>query len=93
MRLNEDDQKRLDQLLRDFVDRCSYARPFHLVVIDSRAVAVVRYTIDGAEQVCSGPKNKQALKMLGPLTVVAVSSDGHCRSAQIEMVPTRVTMQ
>jgi hypothetical protein len=44
----------------------------------------------GVEQVCSGPAKANRLKMIPPLTVTAISSDGSGKSAKIEIVAARV---
>jgi hypothetical protein len=94
MRMSDHDHARFAKLLADFVDGCKFERPFHLVVIDGRgSTSVVRYGINGAEQICAGPRRKTALKMLGPLTVTAIAADATCRSALVQIVPARVTVQ
>jgi len=88
------DERRFAQLITDFVDGCGFARPFHLVVIDARdTVSVTRYGHDGVDQVCSGPAKANRLRMIPPLTVTAISSDGVDRSAKITVEAERETMQ
>jgi len=66
----------------------------HLVVIDARGtVSVTRYGFSGVEQVCSGPAKGNSLRMIPPLVVNVISSDGCGKSAKIEVVAARETMQ
>jgi hypothetical protein len=88
------DQQHFAKLITDFVDGCNFERPFHLVVIDARGtVSVTRYGRAGVEQICSGPAKANRLKMIPPLTVTAISSDGVGRSAKITVEAERATMQ
>jgi hypothetical protein len=88
------DQQRLAKMITDFVDGAAFERPFHLVVIDARGTtSVTRYGPHGIEQVCSGPAKANRLKMLPPLTVTCISSDGVGRSAKITVEAARGTMQ
>ena len=76
------------------VEGCNFERPFHLVVTDARGTAsVTRYGNAGVEQICSGPAKANRLKMIPPLVVSLISSDGCGRSAKIEIVKARETMQ
>jgi hypothetical protein len=89
------DRKRFAKLICDFVAGCGFAAPFHLVVIDSRGmVSVSRYGDAGVVPVCSGPQGNK-LRMLPPITVTAISSDGVGKSAKIQVVvpAERVTLQ
>jgi hypothetical protein len=73
---------------------CNFERPFHLVLLDARGSAsVTRYGFHGIEQVCSGPSRTNRLRMIAPLVVTCVASDGTGRSAKIEVVAARETMQ
>lgn len=47
----------------------------------------------GIEQVCSGPAKANRLRMIAPLTVTVISSDGLGRSARITVEAERATMQ
>ena len=68
--------------------------PFHLVVLDARGTAsVTRYGQAGVEQVCSGPAKANRLRVIPPLVVTAISSDGVGKSAKIEIVAARGRMQ
>jgi len=88
------DQQRFAKMICDFVDGCNFERPFHLVVIDARGtVSVTRYGFSGVEQVCSGPAKGNSLRMIPPLVVNVISSDGCGKSAKIEVVAARETMQ
>jgi hypothetical protein len=63
-------------------------------VIDARgSVSVTRYGPRDIEQVCSGPAKANRLKMLAPLTVMCISSDGVGRSAKITVEAERATLQ
>jgi hypothetical protein len=94
MRMSDHDHARFAELSADFVEACPFARPFHLVVLDGRgSVTVARYGVNKVEELCSGPSRSHSMKMIPPLVVVAVSSDGTCRSSMIEIVPARATMQ
>jgi hypothetical protein len=78
------DEQRFAQLISDFVEGCGFERPFHLVVIDARGtVSVTCYGVRDIEQVCTGPAKANRLKMIPPLTVTAISSDGLGKSAMI----------
>ena len=88
------DQTRFAKMISDFVEGCEFERPFHLVVIDARGTSsVTRYGHAGVDQVCSGPAKANRLRMIPPLTVTAISSDGCGNSAKIEIVAARATMQ
>jgi|KBSMisStandDraft_5_1062788.scaffolds.fasta_scaffold933416_2 hypothetical protein len=88
------DEARFARLISDFVDGAGFDRPFHLVVIDARGTtSVTRYGPHGVEQVCSGPAKANRLKMLSPLIVNVISSDGCGKSAKIEIVAAKATMQ
>ena len=92
--MRPDDQQRFAKLICDFVEGCGFERPFHLVVLDARGTAsVTRYGHAGVEQVCSGPAKANRLKMIPPLTATVISSDGCGKSAKIEIVAERATMQ
>jgi hypothetical protein len=81
------DQQRFAKLIADFVEGCAFERPFHLVVIDGRGTtSVTRYGPHGVDQVCSGPAKANRLKMMPPLVVSVISSDGCGKSAKIEIV-------
>ena len=85
------DQARFARLISDFVDGAGFE---HLVVIDARGtVSVTRYGFSGVEQVCSGPAKGNSLRMIPPLVVNVISSDGCGKSAMIEVVAARETMQ
>ena len=85
------DQARFARLISDFVDGAGFE---HLVVIDARGtVSVKRYGFSGVEQVCSGPAKGNSLRMIPPLVVNVISSDGCGKSAKIEVVAARETMQ
>jgi hypothetical protein len=85
------DQARFARLISDFVDGAGFE---HLVVIDARGtVSVTRYGFSGVEQVCSGPAKGNSLRMIPPLVVNVISSDGCGKSAKIEVVAARETMQ
>jgi hypothetical protein len=93
-RMNEHDQQRFAKMISDFVEGCGFARPFHLLVIDARGTAsVTRYGRAGVEQVCSGPAKANRLKMIPPLVATVISSDGVGRTAKIEIIEARATMQ
>ncbi|WP_354099353.1 MULTISPECIES: hypothetical protein [unclassified Bradyrhizobium] len=89
------DQERFAKLITDFVESCEFEKPFHLVVIDGRGTAsVTRYGPHGVEQVCSGPAKANRLRMIPPLVVSVISSDGCGKAAKIEVVAAaRPTMQ
>jgi hypothetical protein len=89
------DQARFAKMITDFIDGCGFEPPFHLVVIDARGTAsVTRYGNAGVEQICSGPAKANRLKMIPPLTVACLSSDGCGKSAKIEIIEaTRGVMQ
>jgi len=88
------DQEHFAKLVSDFVESAGFARPFHLVCIDARgSTSVTRYGLHGIEQVCSGPAKGNRLRMLPPLVVTCISSDGVGRSAKIEVVAVAPTMQ
>ena len=88
------DQQRFAKMISDFVEGCEFGRPFHLVCIDGRGSnSVTRYGHRGIEQVCSGPSKANWLRMIPPLVVTCISSDGVGRSAKIEVVEARETMQ
>jgi hypothetical protein len=73
-------------MITDFVDGCGF--------IDARGTAsVTRYCPHGIDQICSGPAKGNRLRMLSPLTVTCISSDGVGRSAKIEIVEAAPTMQ
>jgi hypothetical protein len=92
--MNEYDEQRFAKLISDFVEGCEFDRPFHLVVIDGRGtVSVTRYGHRGIDQVCSGPSKANRLKMIPPLIVNVISSDGCGKSAKIEIVAAASTMQ
>jgi hypothetical protein len=92
--MNEHDQQRFAKLISDFVDGAEFERPFHLVVLDARGtVSVTRYGHNGVDQICSGPAKANRLKMIPPLVVTVISSDGCGRSAKIEIEAARETMQ
>jgi hypothetical protein len=81
------DQQRFAKMISDFVEGCGFEKPFFLVVIDARGTtSVTRYGPHGIEQVCSGPARANRLKMIPPLVVSVISSDGVGRSAKIEIV-------
>jgi hypothetical protein len=81
------DQQRFTKLISEFVDGAGFARPFHLVMIDGRGTtSVTRYGHRGVEQVCSGPARANRLRMIPPLIVNVISSDGCGKSAKIEIV-------
>jgi len=85
------DQARFARLISDFVDGAGFE---HLVVIDARGtVSVTRYGFSGVEQVCSGPAKANRLKMISPLTVTCIGSDGCGKQANITAVAARETMQ
>ena len=85
------DEARFARLISDFVDGAGFE---HLVVIDARGtVSVTRYGFSGVEQVCSGPAKGNSLRMIPPLVVNVISSDGCGKSAKIEVVAARETMQ
>lgn len=69
---------------RPFIWRC--ATP--AARVRSRATAST-----ALEQVCSGPSKTNRLRMIPPLVVTCISPDGVARSAKIETVAARVTMQ
>ena len=76
-RMTPHDQQRFAAMINDFVEDCGFERPFHLVTIDSRGtVSVTRYGPHGVEQVCSGPAKANRLRMMPPLVVTVISSDG-----------------
>ncbi|MDN3279107.1 hypothetical protein QWJ07_32920 [Frankia sp. RB7] len=86
------DEQRFADLIRDFVESCGYTAPFHLVTIDARGTtSVVRYGLDGIAQVCSGPTKAHRLKMLAPLVVTCIASDGRGTSAKITSESARIT--
>lgn len=86
------DEQRFAKMICDFVD--GFERPFHLVIIDVRGTtSVTRYGHAGVEQVCSGPAKANRLKMIPPLIATAISADGVGKSAKIEIVAARATMQ
>lgn len=88
------DQQRFAKMISDFVDGCNFEKPFHLVVIDARGtVSVTRYGTRDIEQVCFGPAKANRLRMIPPLTVAAICSDGLGRSAKITVEAERATMQ
>ena len=88
------DEQRFTKMISDFVDGCGFALPFHLVVIDARGtVSATRYGPRGIEQVCSGPAKGNRLRMIPPLTVTCISSDGCGKAAKIEIVAAKATMQ
>ena len=88
------DQQRFAKMISDFVEGAGFEKPFHLVVIDSRGTAsVTRYGHLGVEQVRSGPSRPNRLRMIPPLVVTVISSDGVGRSAKITVEAARVTMQ
>ena len=77
------DQARFARLISDFVDGAGFE---HLVVIDARGtVSVTRYGFSGVEQVCSGPAKGNSLRMIPPLVVNVISSDGSGKAAKIEI--------
>jgi hypothetical protein len=88
------DRKRFARLIAEFVEGCGFEPPFHLVVVDSRGmVSVSRYGDNGVTPVCSGPPGNK-LRMIPPITVTAISSDGVGRSARIAVVAgERATLQ
>jgi len=87
-------QQRFSKFISDFVEGCGLERPFHLVVIDAiRTASVTRYGPHGVEQVCSGPAKANRLKMISPLTVTCIGSDGCGKQANITAVAARETMQ
>jgi len=59
----------------------------------ARPASVTRYGHAGVEQVCSGPAKANRLKMIPPLIVSVISSDGCGKSAKIEVVAAKATMQ
>jgi hypothetical protein len=92
--MNERDQVRFAAMITRFVEGCEFERPFHLVVIDARGTAsVTRYGHEGVQRICSGPAKANRLNMIPPLTVTCISPDGCGRSAKIEIVAARPTMQ
>lgn len=81
-------------MISDFVEGCNFERPFHLVVFDARGTAsATRYGPHDVSRVCSGPAKANRLRMIPPLIVSVISSDGRSRSAKIEIVSARATMQ
>ena len=92
--MNEHDEQRFRKLITDFVDGCGFEPPFHLVVLDARgSCSVTRYGPRGIEQVCSGPSRTNRLRMIPPLVVTCISSEGSGKSAKIEIVAAAATMQ
>jgi hypothetical protein len=94
--MNDRDREKVGLMISDFVAGCRYARPFHLVVIDGRGtVSVTCYGDNGSiDQVCSGPTRATNLRMISPITVTAISSDGSGgKSAKITVEKARVVMQ
>ncbi|MGY4369217.1 hypothetical protein ACVW1A_005282 [Bradyrhizobium sp. LB1.3] len=92
--MNEHDQERFAKLITDFVAGCGFEPPFHLITIDARGTAsVTRYGHDRVERICSGPTKANRLNMIPPLVVTCISPDGTGRSAKIEVVAARETMQ
>jgi hypothetical protein len=82
--MNPHDQSRFAKLIADFVAGCNFDPPFHLVVIDARgSVSVTCYGVRGVERVCAGPSKAARFKMIQPLTVTCISSEGTGRSAVI----------
>jgi hypothetical protein len=55
--------------------------------------SVTRYGHAGVEQICSGPAKANRLCKMPPLIATVISSDGCGRSAKIEIVAARATMQ
>ena len=85
--MSDHDHERFAELLKGFVDGCRFERPFHLIVLDGRgSVTVARYGVKNVEELCSGPSRSHSMKMIPPLTVVAISGEGICRSSVIEIV-------
>jgi hypothetical protein len=67
---------------------------FAKLISDGRgSCSVTRYGPHGLEQVCSGPAKANRLKMIPPLVVTVISPDGCGKSAKIEIVVARETMQ
>lgn len=94
MRMSERDHQRFAELLAGFVDGCRFTRPFHVLIIDARsAVTVALYGVNKVEELCSGPSRSHSMKMIPPLTVVAISGDGTCRSSVITVEPMAMRMQ
>ena len=88
------DQQRFAKMISDFVEGCGFERPFHLVVIDARGTTnVTRYGFKGVDQICFGPAKGNRLRMISPLTVACIGSDGCGKSAKIEIVAARETVQ
>jgi hypothetical protein len=54
---------------------------------------VARYGVSDIEPVCSGPARANRLRMIPPLIATVISSDGYNKSAKIEIVAARATMQ
>ena len=92
--MTPNEQQRFAKMITDFVEGAGYARPFYLLGIDARgSCSVTRYGHRGVEQVCVGPTKANRLKMIPPLIVNVISSDGCGKSAKIEIVAARATMQ
>ena len=89
------DEERFAKLITDFVTACGFAKPFHLVTIDSRGSATVtKYDTDGTvQQVCQGPERALGLKLISPLTLTVVDRNGAGKSAKLEVVQPSATVQ
>ncbi len=89
------DEARFAKTIGDFVDGCGFERPFHLVCIDAPgSTGVTRSGFKGIDQICSGPSKGNRLRMLAPLTVAVIGSDGSGTSARIEIIESaRTTVQ
>jgi hypothetical protein len=92
--MNDHDRQRFSDAIHDFVVSCGFEPPFHLVIIDARGTcSVVRYGPHGSEQICSGPSKATRFKMISPLTLTCISSEGCGRSIRIAVEAARPTMQ
>ena len=85
------DQQRFAKLISDFVEGCGFERPLYVIAIGSNgSVSVSRHTDSDVELICShtvGPG------MVSPITLAVVAADGRGKSARIEIVAARETMQ
>ena len=92
--MSDHDHKRFAELLKSFVDGCRFERPFHVILLDGRgAVTVARYGVNKVEELCAGPSRSTSMRMIPPLTVVAISADGTCRSSVITVEAAPPVMQ
>ena len=90
-RMTPHDQQRFAKLIPDFVEGCGFQRPLYVIAIGSNGSVSGRaiWTRD-VELICShtvGPG------MVSPITLAVVAADGRGKSARIEIVAARETMQ